>query len=140
MLRPPSLLLVLCLACSTDPLATLDADLQITPLRASVRAGDSLGIILTNRSSIRLLENLCAFNLQRDSGLTWVLAASEPSREQACPDYARAFPPGRTIGHTIAVPAALPSGRYRVVFEGIQAEAGLTLLEEMRASGPFNIQ
>ena len=139
MLRLPGLIVLLSVACSTDPLSTLQADLQITPITATVRAGDSLGIILANRSSIRLVENLCAFNLLRDSASTWVLAASEPAGVRPAQITRAPFRQAGFLGTLLRFPGRCHQDVIAWFSPG-SGQAGLTLPEEMRASGPFYIQ
>jgi hypothetical protein len=126
-------------ACSGDPLGSVETGLVIYPSSPLARPGDDVSIRLINWSGGDLEGNLCPIAVQRNQGQTWSLVYSEPGPGAACPAYLRGLIHGHVFERPLSLPATLPPGEYRVVFESIRVEDGPTLPEDLRASQPFMV-
>jgi hypothetical protein len=132
-------LLVALVACSDDPLSSIENGLVIYSSKPVAQPGDSVGIRLINWSGRNLQENLCPIALQLKQGTAWTSVYSEPGAGAACPAYLRGFPNGHAIARPVTLPSTLAPGEYRVTFQWLSVEDGPELPEESRASQSFRV-
>ena len=127
-------------ACSDDPLSSVENGLVIFSSAPVANAGDTVSIRVINWSAGTLQGNLCPIALQTRQGATWVTVYSEPGPGSACPDYLRRFRSGQATERPLVLPAVLPLGEYRVAFLSLAVDDGPSLPEDLRASRPFQVR
>jgi hypothetical protein len=127
-------------ACSADPLSSVEDGLAIFPSVSVAQPGDSISIRFLNWGARNLQGNLCPILLQHQQGSTWVTVASEPLPGSACTDLLRRFRHGYAEERRLRLPAGLAEGEYRVTFQSIALEGGPPIPEDLRASSPFRVQ
>jgi hypothetical protein len=109
-------------------------DVQLTAQPTPRTAGDSISLVLANRSSGTVGYNLCTSSLQRRSGDGW----HPVPEDRVCTLELRMLPPGEQARFGLALPSQLEAGDYRYAtrVENIDTgEAGEALTEPFRIPG-----
>lgn len=123
-----------------------DPDLRILALEEAVPAGGMQGIRTENHASQSIFFNPCPWFFERRIGTAWIPLPE--TRAGVCTQQLEELPAGTNSGFLIPVPASLPTGTYRIVFESFWFEEGVSemgtlILEflpvEERTTGGFEV-
>ena len=104
-----AIVLLLLAGCATQSAITPAIELRVQP--TTVKAGDSLTLILRNNSENTVGYNLCASALERQNAGAWQAMPSD----RVCTMELRSLPAGKETRYTLGLPANLSAGDYRVV-------------------------
>jgi hypothetical protein len=116
------------MACSSRVSAPQPSDMRLSPVSASLVAGDSVYMRLSNDGDVDVRYTACGSTLQRQSGSAWVDATTRGN----CGDVG--WPLLKSHTSTIVllllwtpdlgIPSDLPPGTYRAVLGGAIATDG----------------
>jgi hypothetical protein len=80
-------------------------------------------ITIRNRSSHVVQDNLCFHDLDRRMGMSWPTVVAYPPAGEACTDEIEGLVAGGSTTATVAIPADLPAGTYRIHFPELDGGA-----------------
>ena len=125
-----TLLLCACAALPRHEAPPLEVTLEV--IREDPCAGDSLGLVLTNGSSVPVLYNLCASVLERHTEEEWEQLPSE----RVCTMELLTLGPGRQICYPMQLPKDTTPGQYRFLTRISSMDNGP---QQLVSSPPFRV-
>lgn len=126
-------LMVLLLACAPTPEFGEAGDVRLSVEPASLPAGDSITLELSNGSADAVAYNLCTSELERLSGGEWQAVPSD----RVCTMELRSLPGGQQVRYELDLPSDLPAGEYRYRTRVARLDAGEG---RMLRSGTFRVE
>ena len=115
-------------------------DYHITVNQQSFTRGNTGEATIRNTSDKTLEYNLCQRRLERQVGRNWVAAFEWPTAGGACTAEARSLAKGASVNTLFELPTGVPSGTYRVVFNGLLGDNGTIVSSDRAASPPFEVR
>ena len=118
-----SLLVVLAAAhvlCGCDALSSSSADVTFHASASEYAPGDTVGVVLENRSDEGVGYNICSAFVGLDrKGRTWKAAwpGLGPGEGAACQSNLNGLAPGGAIEGSVKLPSDLDTGTYRLATE-----------------------
>lgn len=104
------------------------------------RRGNTGEATIRNVSGQSLQYNLCQRRLERQVNKYWVVAYEWPTAGGACTTEARTLAKDGTITTLFELPTGVPSGMYRVVFNGLLDRKGAAITPEQSATKLFEVR
>ncbi len=136
-----ALIAVTAMGCGSDAMLAPEPEgseiLDIVTSSRRYAPGDEGTVQVRNKSSDRVVIDVCPPEIDRWSGEMWVVAA-EPNR-QGCEGFFGLLEPGQSASSTFQIPAELGTGQYRFRFEQAFDENDELLPENERVSNVFEV-
>ncbi|MEO8194199.1 MAG: hypothetical protein ABI681_10120 [Gemmatimonadales bacterium] len=113
---------------------------QITTNRQSYSRGNTGEATIRNTSGKTLEYNLCQRRLERQLNKYWVVAFEWPTAGGSCTTEAKSLAKSTSVSALFEIPTGVPTGTYRIVFNGLLAEDGRTVSPDRAATPSFEVR
>ena len=117
-----------------------DRSYDITTNRSSFNRGNVGEATIRNSSDQSVEYNLCARRLERQVDRNWITAFEWPTAGSACTTEARTLRRGDSVNTFFDIPTGVPTGTYRIVFNGLRDKDGNFVTGDRAATREFTVR
>ena len=117
-----------------------DRSYDITTNRSAFNRGNVGEATIRNSSDQSVEYNLCARRLERQVDRNWITAFEWPTAGSACTTEARTLRRGDSVNTFFDIPTGVPTGTYRIVFNGLRDKDGNFVTGDRAATREFTVR